>query len=218
MKKVVAIGVALIAIAAAVVFFFPVITVNKVEVQGARNADVTAIEDAAGITPGENMLRIDPAAAAQRVAKVPWVEKVTVARNWPRTVDITVTEHDAVGYIKDGSTPLAVDSHGSIFLSGIQPPGAVEFARVKPDDEQAIKAAAGAVASLVPELRQQLEQVDVPNAEAVTLKFKDNKTVFWGSADREKEKAEATRIVLSREGQEGTKWNVSNPAMPSVRG
>ena len=107
-----------------------------------------------------------------------------------------------------------MNAQGKTFLRGVQPEGAAEFRDVKADDSAAIAAAAKAVAALKPENREHLEYVSVKNAERIEMHFADNRVVFWGSADRASEKAEATWVVLQRE---GARWNVSNPAMPTLK-
>ncbi|MBC2680910.1 cell division protein FtsQ/DivIB [Corynebacterium anserum] len=195
-------------------YFFPLLKVGQINVEGTVNADVAQIQDASGIATGDNMLRLDTSGAAQTIAHVPWVEKVTVSRHWPTSVNISITEHRGVGVINRGGTLYDVNEHGQIFLQGAAPEGAVEFKNVDPQDSAAVKAAADAVVALSPELVGQLDRVEAKSAESVELFFHDGRRVFWGSSERASEKAEATRVVLTREGQE---WNVSNPAMPTVR-
>ena len=48
-----------VVVAWAVLFFFPVLTVKKVDVQGAKNADVQQVSEASGVGERSNMLRLD---------------------------------------------------------------------------------------------------------------------------------------------------------------
>lgn len=206
--------VVLLAIVGVAAYFFPLLKVGQINVEGTANADPAVVQESSGIRNGDNMLRIDTATAAKNVAGVPWVEKVTVSRDWPTSVTISITEHRGVGTINEGGTLYNVNEHGQIFLQGAEPEGAVEFRHVDPQDSAAVKAAADAVVVLSPELVGQLERVEAKTAESVELFFADDRRVFWGSAERASEKAEATRVVLMREGKD---WNVSNPAMPALR-
>lgn len=203
-----------LAVLVVVAYFVPLLSVKEVKVEGAQHADPAAVSESAEISAGDNMLRVDTAGAAQRVSQVPWIDKVTVSRSWPNTISIEVVENKAVGYVMDGDTPNAVSADGRVFLQGAQPEGVPEFERAKLEDTAAIAAAAEAVAALPDDLRGQLERVEVPDAESVALFFPEGREVYWGSSERADEKAEATRIVLTRE---GARWNVSNPAMPTVR-
>ena len=198
----------------AVAYLFPILSVSSIKVNGTVHADVNAIRDESGISEGDNMLRVDTARVASNVSQVPWVDKVTVSRSWPTAVKIDVVENVPVGYVMDGSTPLVVNAEGRVFLQGVQPEGVLEFVDTPSDDTDAIRAGATAVAALPDDVRGQLERIEVPDAESVLLFFSEGRRVFWGTAERAEEKAEATRVVLS---QEGSDWNVSNPAMPTVR-
>lgn len=206
--------VAIVAIIAVSAYLFPILKVSEIKVEGATHADTQQVATATGIDQGENMVRIDTGQAARNVSGVPWVEKVTVSRSWPNTVRVEITEHQSVGYIKDGGDVLAVNTHGHVFLRGVKPEGAVEFDGVDPQDTKAIQSVSEAITALKPEVRGQLERVKADNAEAIEMFFREDRRVFWGSSDRASEKAEATRVVLKREGK---RWNVSNPAMPTLR-
>lgn len=213
-KKIIAGIVALLLLVGIGVFLFPVLRVNSIEVEGTRNADAAAVKEAANVGSGKNMLRVDTEQIATKVAKVPWVKRATVSREWPSTVKVQVDEHQAVAYFRDGKDVSAVDEAGKVFLKGVAPEGAKEITNVKADDAKAVSAAVTAINALHPKVRESLERVEAKNAESLVLRFPDGKSVTWGSAERADEKAEATRVVLT---QEGKKWNVSNPAMPSGR-
>lgn len=207
-------GLVVAVVIALAVYFFPIIRVASFDVQGANNVDTREIEVASGIQKGENLLRIDTAAAAQRIAAVPWVKKVTVERALPGTVRVDLEEHQPVGVLKIDGEPTLIDKEGVAFLRGVVPKGIVPFEDIENGDQQAMKGATQAVISLDSADRKKLDKVTASDAESITLYFNDDKRIFWGSADRASEKAEATRIVRQRE---EARWNVSNPAMPTTR-
>lgn len=204
--------VALVVLLGVLVYAAPIVKVSQIDVQGTTNADPQAIREASAINAGDNMLRLNMAEAAKGVSSVPWVAKVTVKRSWPTKVTVDVTEHKAIGYVMDGDTPQVVDENGQVFLTGVKPEGSFEYKKTKADDARAIDAATKALTALSDDLRGKLEGIEAESADSIRLLF-PNQAVYWGSADRADEKAEATRIVLGREGN----WNVSNPAMPTVR-
>ncbi len=207
---------AVVVVVIGLVLVSQLLTVKKVQVDGAVNQDSASVQDASGIDDGDRMAGVDTGSAASAVSTLPWVDTVTVSRSWPSTVKITVTEHTAVGVLDDGGTPVVVDSEGRQFLRDAQPEGATPM-RVSSTDQDAVTAAAEVLLALDhmdPGFRAGVTEIDAPASDSVTLKFGDDREVFWGTSDRADEKAEATRIVLTRE---GTRWNVSNPAQPSVR-
>lgn len=192
------------------------LTVREVQVDGIVNQDRTAVQDASGVDEGDRMAGVDTGSAAAAVSVLPWVDTVTVSRSWPSTVKITVTEHTAVGVLDDGGTPVVVDTEGRQFLRDARPPGATPM-RVSASDQASVTAAAQVLAALDrmdPAFRSGVTEVDAPAADSVILRFGDDREVFWGTSDRAGEKAEATRVVLTRE---GAHWNVSNPTQPAVR-
>jgi len=207
---------AVVVVVIGLVLVSQLLTVKKVQVDGAVNQDSASVQDASGINDGDRMAGVDTGSAASAVSTLPWVDTVTVSRSWPSTVKITVTEHTAVGVLDDGGTPVVVDSEGRQFLRDAQPEGATPM-RVSSTDQEAVTAAAEVLLALDhmdPGFRAGVTEIDAPASDSVTLKFGDDREVFWGTSDRADEKAEATRIVLTRE---GARWNVSNPAQPSVR-
>jgi len=207
---------AVVVVVIGLVLVSQLLTVKKVQVDGAVNQDSASVQDASGIDDGDRMAGVDTGSAASAVSTLPWVDTVTVSRSWPSTVKITVTEHTAVGVLDDGGTPVVVDSEGRQFLRDAQPEGATPM-RVSSTDQDAVTAAAEVLLALDhmdPGFRAGVTEIDAPASDSVSLKFGDDREVFWGTSDRADEKAEATRIVLTRE---GARWNVSNPAQPSVR-
>jgi cell division protein FtsQ len=208
--------VVVVVVAALVVYVSPLLHVRSVEVEGTQNLTADEVRDASGVQEGQNLARLDTSAAASGVSRLPWTDSVTVSRSWPSTVRIDVTEHEAVGVLDDGGDPAVVDADGRLFLRGVTPDG-VKKITARADDQGAVTAAAGALAAvrqLDQGLYDQVESADAPGANDVVLKFPEGREVYWGSADRAADKAEATRVVLTRE---GARWNVSNPGLPSVR-
>jgi len=205
-----------VVIVAGLVTAAQLISVKKVEVVGTVNQDPGQVSTASGIEPGDRMAGIDTSSAASMVSQLPWVNSVTVSRSWPSTITISVAEHTPVGLLDDNGTSVVIDAQGQQFLRDAAPDGVVKI-RASASDKAAVTAAAHLLNALIPlgsDFRAGLAEVDAPAADRLTLKLNDGREVFWGSDERSEEKAEATKIVL---GREGTRWNVSNPAIPAVR-
>ncbi|HIW91061.1 MAG TPA: FtsQ-type POTRA domain-containing protein [Candidatus Corynebacterium avicola] len=202
-----------IVVLAAVALLSPLLHLREVTVEGASQLDTEEVVTTSGLNEGENLLFTDTDAAAASVSGMPWVKSVTVSRSWPSTVVVDITEYHAVGYIEEDGEPSVVDESGTVFLRGAEPEGTT-LIDAEDDDTDAVKAAAKVLAALDEGLLANVEEVDAASAEDITLRFASGREVHWGSADRAEEKAVATELVLTREGQE---WNVSNPSVPSVR-
>ena len=91
----------------------PVADVDRVVVEGANRSGNDAVEEATGIHRGEAMATLDIGQADAGVEDLPWVATATVARRWPSSVVVVVTERRpmAVVVAADGSR-VAVDAEG----------------------------------------------------------------------------------------------------------
>ena len=69
-------------------------------VSGARHETPRQVIDAAGLAAGPSMLSVDPGLVTTRVAqRFPWVASVVVAKHWPHTVSIAITERRAIAEV-----------------------------------------------------------------------------------------------------------------------
>ncbi len=93
----------------------PVLDVETVEVRGAVRTSPEAVIGAAGVSPGDPLVWFDSAAAQDAVAALPWVDRVTVRRDWSGAVSVEVTERRPVAALanEDGTWALA-DGDGRV--------------------------------------------------------------------------------------------------------
>ena len=86
----------------------PLLDVDHIEVLGAGQSGVAAVEQATGIERGDALLTSGVGEAAERVAALPWVQTVDVARKWPNTIRVRVVERvpAAAVPVKDGGWVL----------------------------------------------------------------------------------------------------------------
>jgi cell division protein FtsQ len=77
----------------------PVLDVDRVEVVGAAHSGSEAVDAASRVAPGDRMVTLGLGAAADRIARLPWVREASVTRRWPGTVRITVTERTPVAAV-----------------------------------------------------------------------------------------------------------------------
>ncbi len=97
------------AVIAGVVYLFhsPLLSVRTLGVTGAVNAAVDPILERHGIAEGAPLIWTDVDGASAAIAEDPWVESVTVQRDWPTTVEVSVVERWPVAVI--GGAGVAVD-------------------------------------------------------------------------------------------------------------
>lgn len=212
-KRIVVAAVGLLAalvLAVGLVWAFPVMRVSSFEVTGNVRTPEETVVEAAGVPEGANLARVDAGGAAAGVAQLPWVRSATVSRGWPGTLKVEVTERRAVLFTREADGEHLIDERGIPFVIDVPPEDAVEVTG-GPDSFAGI---ADAVTSLPEHVRAMVASVDAPGPHELTLRLVDGRTVYWGAPESNHDKALATQTVIQREGEH---WNVSNPAMVTVR-
>lgn len=204
-----------LALAAGVVWMWPVLRVSEITVSGNRQVSVEDVENASGVVTGMNLVRVDEAAAARAVAAVPWVASATVSRSLPGTVAIELEERTVVLFHREGpGQPVLVDSQGIGFVRADPAPGVIEATGKAAEDAAGLEAMAQVAASLEEPVRGQVARIAGPDSEQLELVLADGRTIFWGTAQNSHDKARAVHAIL---GREGAHWDVSNPALVTVR-
>jgi cell division protein FtsQ len=212
----------LLAVAVWVVGFSSLLGVRSLAVRGVSTADPAAIRAAAAVPPGTPLFRVDTAAVARRVERVPAVASASVHVSYPSTVVITVVERVAVGYVRQGGPggPVElVDATGTAFRQVTAPPAGLPKVDLGAGDPRAATAAASTVAgALTPAERAAVDTVRVDagsgGAPAVSLGLTDGRRVLWGGAERSVEKA---RLLAPLLGQPGKSIDLSDPDLVVVR-
>lgn len=201
-------------VAAAVVWLFPIFKVSSFEVEGNEHVVAEDAEQASGVAAGSNLVRLNAREAAHGVASLPWVESATVSRAFPSTVHISVVEHEAVAYVEDGGRTVLVDDKGKEFVEDTPPKEAIQLTGRTESGSPEMQAAVDAVSALPAEVRTRVKTLDIEDTYSLTFVTEDEKTIFWGAAEDNANKAIAFEDVLQLEGES---WNISNPSLVTRR-
>lgn len=201
-------------VAAAVVWLFPIFKVTSFEVEGNEHVAAEDAEQASGVAAGSNLVRLNAREAAHGVASLPWVESARVSRAFPSTVHISVVEHEAVAYVEDGGRTVLVDDKGKEFVEDTPPKEAIQLTGRTESGSPEMQAAVDAVSALPAEVRTRVKTLDIEDTYSLTFVTEDEKTIFWGAAEDNANKAIAFEDVLQLEGES---WNISNPSLVTRR-
>ena len=203
--------VALVLAVVAALPFTPAMPVDDVNVEGAVNLPAEEVTSLSGVETGTPMGRVDVRRAAQDVAANPWVDSVTVKRNWPNAVNVTVVEHTPVAWIDQGGEPHLINSEGKDFVVAQPPVGAVQLVGIS--EEQLPKAVE--VASAITDVaRPQVRELTRDGDHSFVLKLDGDRTVTWGASEDNRNKALALETVLQLDGKT---FNISNPELVTSR-
>lgn len=199
-------------------YFSSMLGVHEVGVSGARSVPADQIRTAAAVPIDKPMLRLDTAEIRDRVAQLPGIATVEVARSWPNTVEITVTERAAIAFFDSGpggDGVHLVDGGGVVFKTvHDRPQGLPELKLPKVSADDPVTRAVTAVLGVIPE--QLLKQVTTASAQtpaSVEFTLTSGKIVRWGTAEQTDRKAKVLAALLS---QPGKIYDVAAPELPTI--
>jgi cell division protein FtsQ len=179
-------AVAVVALAWWVLWASPLLAVRDVRVDGASTLTAEQVRTTAGVAEGTPLLRVDVEAAEGRVARLPQVASVQVARGWPGSVVVTVVERRPVAVVEENGTRSLVDASGVLFdtVTGGAPDGVVPLDVPTPGPgDPAMRTALDALLALPADLRAQVTAAAADTGEDVTLTLRDGTVVVWGGPD-----------------------------------
>lgn len=207
----------------------PLLDVDRIEVIGTEHLTADVVAAATGIRRHGPMTDVNLSAARGAVLALPWVESVSVQREWPATVRVSVVERTAVAVVSAGQTDLAdeswalVDRGGRVLevlpavppdvvllegMSASSTPGSLLDPTA--DDLLAVAAA------LTPQLAAHVASVTLTEY-GVELRLRDHGAVRIGSADDLSAKLLAAATVLGQVELRGLcVVDVRVPAAPSL--
>ena len=213
----IAIGAAALVVVGALgwlVFGSPVFGVRNVQVEGTTLIAEAEVERVADVPAGEPLARVDLQAVATRVSGLPPVARVSVARQWPNTVRIRVTERRAAFAIETPGGYWIADDRGVVFDSATEPPRGVLPARVAAGDPRLIGDLGTVLRSLPEEVRAKVGRLSAETPDSITLELPGGVTVVWGSAEQSELKAQVLGRLMA---QQHRVYDVSAPSNPTTR-
>jgi cell division protein FtsQ len=190
-----------------------VLVVRHVRVTGAgAQLPASAVRAAADIALGTPLARLNTAAAAHRVERLPAVLSARVSRSFPDTVVIAVRPRIPALAVPMGSGYALVDSYGVTVSSAAAVPAGMPVLTSPPSvlrGSPAVRAAALVVEELPGSLRAGVRSVSATRGGSVTLLLDGGITVVWGGPAQGAQKAAELGVLL---GTHARYYDVSDPA------
>lgn len=158
------------------------------------------ILQAASVTLGEPLVEVDTETVAAQVKALGRYSRVSVERDWPQTLSISVTPRTPVLAATGGKPGLwLVDADGLAYESVPSAPEGVTPATLAGEPASAAAAAATAVLAFPPQRRAQIQQVQVDAGGIVTVRF-ETIDVRWGPAGQDELKSVVALALLDQPG------------------
>ncbi|UNO42586.1 FtsQ-type POTRA domain-containing protein [Streptomyces sp. MST-110588] len=198
-----------------------------VTVSGVRTLTEHEVVGAAAVPMDTPLVSVNKEAIAARLrSQLPRVKKVDVARVWPHTIGLKVTERVPELLIQTGGKFVEVDDEGVRFATVSTAPKGVPLlemdVRDAPDPrrfggDRLRREAVRACAALPKAVHQDLRVVKLRSYDSITLELAGDRTVVWGSGERSAAKAKVLGALLKAAG-DARHFDVSVPSAPAVSG
>lgn len=217
------IGLLIVAVVAAGVwafYFSTLLDVRGVEVTGADPADRAAVERIAEQERGTPLARVDGAAVGERITDtVPGAKAVEVDRGWPRTLKVKVTSRVPELAVADkGGKYRLLGIEGTTIRTVGDPPKGVPTVTTAGGatrvSSHGVRAASGMLQEMPEDLRSDVSQVTVDEADQVSFHLGETEVV-WGDESSPDVKVRVIPVLLEREPEV---IDVSAPDTPVTKG
>ncbi|PWD50026.1 peptidase S9 [Serinibacter arcticus] len=182
--------------------------------------DPAAVVAAAAAQEGTSLLRVDTAALRDQVEQMPGVVEVSIARDLPRGLTVTVTPREPVAVVALDAAQVQLVGSDGVVIAVVAPeavPAGLPTLAVElgtEDAGDALTEVLSVLAVVPPELRAQIAEAGATGPRSVRLVLVDGAEVAWGSARESGLKA----AVLSTLLQVGAAYyDVSEPTTPITR-
>jgi len=205
---------ALVGAAVYVVGFSPVLAAKAVTITGTKVLTKQDVLAAAGVEVGTPLARVDTAAVAGRVAGLPAVAEVTVVRDWPNTLRITLTERKPRLAIPASSGYLIADASGVVFEAVSSAPSGLIVVDATATDRALLADVGTVFSALSTDTAAKVSRLQADTRDSIVLHLSDGSRVIWGSAEQSPLKSQVLDDLLPLG---GTVFDVSAPAFPTRR-
>ena len=207
-------GVGIIAGVAWALFGSRLLVVRSVTVTGEHLVTSAQVVAAADVPLGTSLIGVDAGQVAQRVEGIRQVASVTVSKDWPDHLTITVRERVPVVAVRmAGGGYDLVDPSGVLVVWSRTRPARLPLYQASVAGgalrgNPGLAMAAAVLAELSPTLSKQVAEVSASQVQAgqgstpgdanqVLLGLRDGKTVLWGGTDYAAQKNRELAVLLS---------------------
>ena len=196
-------GVGIVAGVVWALFGSRLLVVRSVTVTGEHLVTSAQVIAAADVPLGTSLVDVDTGLVARRVDGIRQVASVTVSKDWPDHLSISVRERVPVVAVRmAGGGYDLVDPSGVLVVWSRAKPARLPLYQTTVDGgalrgNPGLATAAAVLAELSPALSKQVAEVGAPGtANQVLLGLRDGKTVLWGGTDYAAQKNRELAVLL----------------------
>lgn len=210
---------------ALVLYFSPVLAVDRVEVEGTRLVDRADVQQRLEPLQGVPLPQIGRGRVEDLAGDLPGVESLDMIAEPPTGVQVTVHEHPPVAARVAGGTARVLMADGSV-LTGVDAASlrGDELVSVTPGvldaDSRTRSAAAAVVAELPQGVRGAVQEVRAAGPDGIELRLTEGPSIIWGGTEDSRVKAAVVESLLGQDEEELAgieEIDVSVPDRPVTR-
>lgn len=182
--------------------------VKQIKVAGVLRVSESAVINGCGVEKGTSLFLLSTAKIEQRVAALPEVCSVTVTREFPGTLLITVQEREAAATLLAGSRFWLLDREGIVFAERLYPTEGLPVITGAAGERAVLgKPPAGGakrealllfLGSLSETLALEVAELNISDPSDLVLYTVDRRKVLLGSSERMAQKLDLLQEALAR--------------------
>lgn len=196
---------------------------EKFEVMGNSEDRVSTqqVVAATGVKVGEQLVGISTQKVAERLERIPWIQRARVERILPSTLRITVEERKASLVVQTNQGPYLVDDRGLVLEQGDEklvnlldlPLGQLApGVRIATEE---FTHAARILRSLPEEIRSGVLAIRAPSIDQIQIESAGGPVIYYGAAEEIEQKNHAVQVLFQRTGEGTVKAGVIDVRVPS---
>jgi cell division protein FtsQ len=200
--------------------------IRKIQFSGNRKITTNRLAKLAGITTKTNIFDMRAADVVARLRTDPWISTVTVKRQFPLTVAITVVERQPFAVVSMNGRFYLVDRAATVIeapTSNVYPGLAVVAGTPTEDDKEpgltltgpALRNALAVLGGLDADIAAAIESMAAPTIDGLSFKLKGGPVVMYGKSEMQKQKNYAIKVILKEAVNEGRVWQYIDVRVPS---
>ena len=191
--------------------------VQRVAITGTTSLTAAEVKVVTHAAVGDAMLTVNVNGVRDSVAAIPAVADVTVRREWPNKIRVTVQERKPAVAVQRSNGWLLVDGSGVPFTTVANRPARVLPLTVAAPSahDPATQAALAVLKSLPNSVRQRVTALLAPTPAGVQLRLTKGVTVVWGGPEDSPRKAKALAALLHGKARV---YDVSTPGFVTTSG
>ena len=190
------------------------LAVESVRVVGVERLSADQVRRQAAVPDGAALATVDLDKVQRRVGDLAAVAAVEVVRDWPAALVIRVRERTPAAVLFRSDAWLLLDGGGTAFdRLEKRPKGLPAVTTPSGGGEEALRAALRVLDVLPADVRAEVRQVSASSPDDVRLRLSRNRTVVWGSDERNARKSAVLDVLLTRKARV---YDVSAPDIPTT--